>query len=133
LPTTWRRLQIGNRGREAGNDRPPDVPEPAEVRPEARLNRCTSSVTYSQQSMRPAAPRPLLAGSVQWVPKTATQDAGQIARTVKQALIFIFSLLVLAACAEWIILLQIRIPPGPLAAFLVCFSFVLGIFVALTS
>jgi uncharacterized protein len=52
---------------------------------------------------------------------------------VKQAVIFVFSLLVLAALAEWIILLQIKVPPAPLAALLACFSLVLGVFVALTS
>jgi membrane protease YdiL (CAAX protease family) len=52
---------------------------------------------------------------------------------VKQAIIFVVSLLSLAALAEWIILLQVRIPPVPLAAFLVCFSLVLGVFVGLTS
>jgi len=52
---------------------------------------------------------------------------------VKQAVIFVFSLLVLAALAEWIILLQIKVPPAPLAALLVSFSLVLGVFVVLTS
>jgi uncharacterized protein len=52
---------------------------------------------------------------------------------MKQAAVFVVSLLLLAALAESIILLQIKVPPVPLAAFLVCFSLVLGVFVALTS
>jgi uncharacterized protein len=51
----------------------------------------------------------------------------------KDALIFICGLLAEAALAEWIILLRSNIPPAPLGAFLICFSLVLGTFVALTS
>ena len=51
---------------------------------------------------------------------------------VKKAVIFIVSLLLLAALAEGIILLQVRISPVPLAAFLACLSLVLGAFVAFT-
>src|SRR5437868_1364074 len=43
------------------------------------------------------------------------------------------SLLALAALAESIVLLRIRIAWQPLAAFFICFALVLGAFVALTS
>jgi hypothetical protein len=52
---------------------------------------------------------------------------------VKKLIIAIAGLLMLAALAEWIILLQIRIDAWRLAAFLSCLSLVLGLFVALTS
>jgi membrane protease YdiL (CAAX protease family) len=52
---------------------------------------------------------------------------------VKQAIILVVSLLALDALAEWIILLEIRIPGVPLAAFLVCFSLIFAVFVGLTS
>ena len=51
---------------------------------------------------------------------------------MKNAAIFIASLLALAALAEWIVLLRSKIPAVPLGALLVCFSLALGVLVALT-
>jgi uncharacterized protein len=52
---------------------------------------------------------------------------------MKNAVIFIASSLALAALAEWVVLVRSKIPAVPLGAFFVCFSLVLGAFVALTS
>jgi uncharacterized protein len=51
---------------------------------------------------------------------------------VKRLILAIIGLLLLAFLATWIVLLQVRIDPGRLAAFFVCLSLVLGLFVAFT-
>src|SRR5437867_6882135 len=51
---------------------------------------------------------------------------------MKKAVVYIVSLLLLAALAEWIVLLRAPIDPWRLAAFLACLSLVLGAFVAFT-
>src|SRR5438046_1545751 len=51
---------------------------------------------------------------------------------MKKAVVYIVSLLLLAALAEWIVLLRAPIDPWRLTAFLACLSLVLGAFVAFT-
>jgi len=52
---------------------------------------------------------------------------------VKRLVLAIVGLLLLAVLATWIVLLQVRIDRGRLAAFFICLSLVLGLFVALTN
>jgi uncharacterized protein len=52
---------------------------------------------------------------------------------VKKLALAITGLVLLAALATWIVLLQVRIDPWRLAAFFVCLSLVLGLFVAFTN
>ena len=51
---------------------------------------------------------------------------------MKRAAVYIVSLLLLAALAEWIVLLRAPIDPWRLAALLACLALVLGAFVAFT-
>ena len=52
---------------------------------------------------------------------------------MKKLILAISGLLLLAALATWIVLLQVKIDPVRLAAFFACLSLVLGLFVALTN
>lgn len=52
---------------------------------------------------------------------------------MKNLILAIVGLLSLAALATWIVLIQVKIDPARLAAFFVCLSLVLGLFVALTN
>src|SRR2546428_6974912 len=51
---------------------------------------------------------------------------------MKKAVVFVLSLLALAALAEWVVLLRAPIDPWRLAALLACLALVLGAFVAFT-